>query len=86
MRDLLKMLLYHRAPCAPLTGDKGPAGRAFRAFFRGALVTAATPLLERGCLLPYGRLAAPATILGSKRSKVWHLKNSIAVEPLLWAV
>jgi hypothetical protein len=38
-------------PCALLTGDKGPAGRAFRALFRGALIVAATtPLLERARL------------------------------------
>jgi hypothetical protein len=39
-------------PCALFTGDKGPAGRAFRALFRGALIMAATPLFERGCLPP----------------------------------
>jgi hypothetical protein len=51
VRDLLKMLLYHRAPFS--SEIKGPqAAPFFRALFRGARIMAATPLFERGCLPP----------------------------------
>ena len=52
----------------PLTGETGPFGALFRGLHLVILPMAATPLRERGCLPLKGRSAAPATILGCKKT------------------